>query len=111
MSSEGVIEINEKKSSAPTDSDSDDSEDSNNSEKIVNVIREDDDDDDDDDEVPDLVETDDDDDDGCLLTDTALYSILGTYLTNDEGKNIADVLTDIGNELTKLNKNIKKSMK
>lgn len=110
MSSEGVIEINEKKSSAPTDSDSDDSEDSNNSEKIVNVIREDD-DDDDDDEVPDLVETDDDDDDGCLLTDTALYSILGTYLTNDEGKNIADVLTDIGNELTKLNKNIKKSMK
>jgi len=53
----------------------------------------------------------DDDEDGNLLTDQALFNILGNYFTNEEGKNIADILTDLSQEFAKLNHTIKKKYK
>jgi len=56
-------------------------------------------------------EDDEDDEDGNLLTDQALFNILGNYFTNEEGKNIADILTDLTQEFAKLNHTIKKKYK
>ncbi len=82
----------------------DDSDNSNDDDEDDDEIEEEEDDDDDDD----------DEDDGLdeePLTDVTLYNVLGNFLIDEEGVNIAGALTNISKELAKLNHTLKKSMK
>jgi hypothetical protein len=71
------------------------------------------DDDEDDDEEDDEDDDDEDDDDDEVegITDVGLYNVLGSFLMDEEGNNIATSLSNIAKELAKLNHHVKKFSK